>query len=61
MIRNMLEAVGHPQQATPSKTDNSTAVSFVNNALKQKRSKAWDVRYYLLKDQTALDNFYIYR
>ena len=60
MIRNMLLALGHVQPPTPSKTDNSTAASFVNDTLKKKRSKAWDVRYHWLCDQAALDNFLIY-
>ena len=60
MIRNMLFALGHIQPPTPAKTDNSTAASFVNNTLKKKRSKAWDVRYHWLCDQTALDKFLIY-
>ena len=30
-IRHMLEALNHPQQPTPLKTDNSTATGFVYN------------------------------
>ena len=40
---NILEALGHPQKMIPIKTDNKTAASFVNDTLKRKRSKAWDV------------------
>ena len=39
-IRNMLTALDHLRPATPTKTDNSTASDFVNDALKKKRSKA---------------------
>ena len=53
-------AMGHPQPATPAKTDNSTADSFVKGTLKQNRSKSWDMRYHWLIDQSELDNFFIY-
>ena len=43
-IKHMLEAVGHPQNVIPIRTDNSTAAAFCNSTLKQKRSKAWDMR-----------------
>ena len=42
-IKQMLNALGHPQPATPVKTDNVTAASFVTDVIKKKRSKAWDV------------------
>mgnify|MGYP003321455284 FL=1 len=42
-IKHMLEALGHKQHAIPIKTDNSTAASFSNSLLKQKRSKSWDM------------------
>ena len=53
----MLTALNHPQPATPSKIDNSTACGFVNDALKKKRSKAWNVRYHWLSGQSTFDNF----
>ena len=53
----MLTALDHLQPATPEKTDNSTASGFVNDTLKKKRSKACDVRYHWLSDQSSLDNF----
>ena len=45
-LRNCLEAMGHKQPATPLKTDNNTANGSINNTMKQKRSKAIDVRFY---------------
>ena len=57
-IRNMLTALDHLQPATPARTDNSTASGFVNDTLKKKRSKAWDVRYHWLSDQSSLDNLF---
>ena len=56
----MLTVLSHLQPATPIKTYNSTASGFVNDALKKKRSKAWDVRYHWLSDQSSLDNLFIY-
>ena len=58
-IKYMLEALGHLQVAIPVKTDNATAASFVTDMLKQKRSKAWDVRYHWLSEQQALKTFFI--
>ena len=52
-LRQMLAALGHPQGITPVKTDNQTAASFVNNNLKAKRSKTWDMRYFWLKDRIS--------
>ena len=59
-IRHMLTILGHPQPATPIKTDNSTASSFVNSMLKQKRSKAWDMNFHWLTDQRYLNNIHVY-
>ena len=57
-IQHMLKALGHNQLATPVKTDNATAASFVTDMLKQKRSKVWDVRYHWLSKQQALKTFF---
>ena len=43
--------MGHPQPATKVKTDNMTARSILTGTIKQKRSKAIDMRFYWLKDQ----------
>ena len=49
-LLHILHALGHPQGAVPIKTDNATAASFVTDTLKQRRSKAWDVRYHWLSE-----------
>ena len=49
--RNCLDAMGHPQPAAPLKTDDNAANGTLNNAMKQKRSKAIDVRFHWLCDQ----------
>ena len=56
----MLKALGHNQLATPVKTDNATAASFVTDMLKQKRSKVWDVRYHWLSKHQALKTFFLF-
>jgi hypothetical protein len=40
-----LEEFGHPQPPTPLKTDNTTAEGIANDTVKQKHSKAMDMRY----------------
>jgi hypothetical protein len=55
-----LRALGHPQEATPLKTDNSTSNSFVHANIKQRRSKMWDMRWNWLRDKTAHDQLRIY-
>ena len=57
---NILKALDHPQTTIPVKTDNETAASFVNDTLKRKRSKAWDVRYHWLIEQQKKKNFKIF-
>ena len=44
----------------PLKTDNSTADSFSNSTLKERKSKAWDMRLYWIKDCVIGKEFYIY-
>ena len=56
----MLEALGHKQHAISIKTDNSTAASFSNSLLKQKRSKSWDMRLHWIQDRVNQDQFHIY-
>ena len=50
-IRTCLEELGHPQPTTPIQVDNTTAAVFANKTLKQKRSKAIDMRFYWIQDR----------
>ena len=59
-IRIALQDLGHPQPKTPIKTDNSTAEGFANKSMRQKRSKAWDMRYHWIRDRTAQGQFHFY-
>jgi hypothetical protein len=50
-IRITLEETGHPQPQTPLQTDNSTASGISNNTVKQKWSKAIDMRFCWIRDR----------
>ena len=56
-FRHCLQELGHPQPPTPVRTDNSTAHGYVNNSIKQKRSKAMDMRFHWLKDRAQQEQF----
>ena len=59
-IRTLLLKLGHPQPATPIQVDNSTANGFTNDIIKQKRSKAIDMRFYWICVRTSQGQFLIY-
>ena len=56
-LRVTLEELGHPQPATPMKTDNSAANGILNGTVKQQRSKAIDMRFCWLKDRAEQGQF----
>jgi hypothetical protein len=58
-IRTTLEELGHAQPATPIQTDNSTAAGIANDTVKQKRSKAIDMRFYWIRDRVRQGQFVI--
>jgi hypothetical protein len=49
-IRNILAELGHPQPSTPIVTDNSTASGIANDTVRQRHSKAMDMRFYWFRD-----------
>jgi hypothetical protein len=51
VLRTTLEELGHKQPPTPMETDNSTATGYSNGIIKQKRTKAMDMRFYWIKDR----------
>ena len=59
-LRCALTFLYHPQPATPTQVDNTTAVGFTNKTIKQKRSKAIDMRFYWLQDRACQEQFKIY-
>ena len=60
MIRNTLEFLGHKQPATPIQTDNACAEGIANDTVKQKRSKAIDMRFYWIRDRVKQGQFVVY-
>ena len=59
-LRICLEELGHPQPPTPIQTDNSTAAGIANESVKQKRSKAIDMRFYWIRDRVRQGQFLVY-
>jgi hypothetical protein len=59
-LRAALAELGHTQPATPIRTDTSTAFGILNETIKQKRSKAMDMRYHWLTDRFRQKQFKVY-
>jgi hypothetical protein len=59
-LRVTLTELGHIQPPTPLRTDNSTAFGIVNETIKQKRSKAMDMRYHWFTDMVHQKQFDVY-
>jgi hypothetical protein len=59
-LRVTLTELGHTQPPTPLQTDNSTAYGIVNETIKQKRSKAMDMRYHWLTNRVRQKQFDVY-
>ena len=59
-IRTLPLERGCPQPVTPIQVDNSTANSFSNDNINQKRSKAINMRFYWIRDSTIQGLFLIY-
>ena len=51
--------MGHPQAPTTLVTDNSTAAGIANDTVKQRRSKAMDMRYYWIRDRVRQGQFQV--
>ena len=49
--------MGHAQPPTTIKTDNSTAVGYVQKTIQQKKSKAWDMELHWLREKTNQEQF----
>jgi hypothetical protein len=59
-LRVTLTELGHIQPPTPLRTDNSTDFGILNETIKQKRSKAMDMRYHWLIDRVRQKQFDVY-
>ena len=52
--------LGRPQPPTPMQTDNACAAGIVNDTVCQKRSKAFDMRVYWVRDHMRAKQFLIH-
>ena len=43
-IKIALGEMGHPQPSTPIKTNNTTALRYIERNIRQKHSKSWDTK-----------------
>jgi hypothetical protein len=59
-LRNALIEMGHPQPPTPIQTDNATASGIVNSSIRQRKSKAMDMRFYWVQDRCNQNQFIVY-
>ena len=59
-IRQTLEEMGHPQGPTPLQFDNKCATGIINDNVKQKMSKAMDMRFYWLRDRVRQKQFHVH-
>ena len=59
-LRTTLEEMGHPQPATPLQTDNSTATGITNGTVRQRKSKAMDMRFYWIQDRVKQKQFSVF-
>ena len=56
-IQHLLQSMGHPQKPFLIKTDNSTSAGYVNNNMKTKKSKTWDMYLHWLRNKENKKNF----
>ena len=59
-IRQALVEMGHPQPATPIEVDNQCAVGILTDAVKQRRAKAMDMRFFWVKDRIRQGQLFLY-
>ena len=59
-IRAILIEVHHPQPTTPIHVDNYTAFGIANKIIKQKRSKAMDMRFNWIHDRILQEHFHVF-
>ena len=60
ILHTALEEMGHPQDPTPIEMDNTTGVGILNDTIKQRRSKAMDMRFHCSKDRERQGQFHFY-
>jgi hypothetical protein len=60
ILRTTLEELGHKQPPIPIETDNTTATGYSNGTIKQKCTKAMDMRFYWIKDRVKQGQFNVF-
>jgi hypothetical protein len=60
VLRQTLEDMGHPQGPTLVQTDNACAAGIANATVKQRRSKAINMRFYWVRDRVKQGQFIIH-
>jgi hypothetical protein len=58
--KDNIGGIGAQTAPTPMETDNTTATGYSNGTIKQKRTKAMDMRFYWIKDMVKQGQFKIY-
>lgn len=59
-LRETLSELGHPQPPTAIQTDNECAEGIANDTVKQRRSKAMDMRFYWIRDRIDQMQFIVH-
>ena len=59
-IRTTLIEMHHPQPPTPIQVGNSASVGIANKSIKQKRSKAMDIRFHWIQDIILQEHFNLF-
>ena len=59
-IRITLEEMRHPQPPTPVQVDNSPALGIATGTIKQRKSKAMDMRFSWIRDRSTQEKVNIY-
>ena len=60
LIRTTLIEIHHTQPPTPIQVDNSTDVGITNKSIKQKCSKAMDMRFHRIQDRIIQEHFHVF-
>jgi hypothetical protein len=59
-LRVTLDELGHPQPPTAIQTDNECAKGIANDTVKQRRSRAMDMRFYWIRDRIDQGQFIVH-
>ena len=60
ILRTTLADLGHPQGATPMQCDNKCAVGLANETVKERMSKAIDMRFHWTRDRIRQGHFRVF-